>query len=245
MEDPKAFRVAATVLVLRDDPFEVLMVRRHAKATFASRLVFPGGVIDPGDSDAEWDALTTGTDGLTPDERALRICALRETWEEASILLALDAGSPPEGMTDAPFRDVVKASGGRLALDRLHPFGHWITPVVEPRRFDTHFFLASAPADQIATVDGGETIALEWRSPSIVTGDEESFMFPTLLNLRRLAESTDSGSAFATADARTIFTVQPHAELRENGDLYIVIPSEAGYGVTEHLQKRMMPAAEA
>jgi 8-oxo-dGTP pyrophosphatase MutT (NUDIX family) len=242
--DPKAFRVAATVLLVRDDPFEVLMVRRHSKATFASRLVFPGGVIDADDSDPAWRELVTGSDGLDPGQVALRICGIRETWEETSVLLATDVTghsvAAPEGMTDAPFREVVAASGGRMALDALHPFGHWITPEVEPRRFDTHFFVAKAPDDQTAVADGGETVELEWLSPkdAVARNVDGAIMFPTELNLRRLGESDSAQAALDAADARPIVTVQPRGEARENGDLWVVIPAEAGYGITEHLHRR-------
>ncbi|MES2169448.1 MAG: NUDIX hydrolase [Actinomycetota bacterium] len=225
--DPKAFRVAATVLMLRDDPFEVLMVRRHAAATFASRLVFPGGVLEPDDSDESWLSLVTGAEGLDPQERALRICAIRETWEETSILLGADAAPLPGGT----FRDTVAAAGIRLPLERLTPFGHWITPEAEPRRFDTHFYLAFAPHGQTAVADGGETVELEWRSPAAET--DGSVMFPTLMNLLRLAESQDARSAIEHAALREPFTVQPVLVWRDDGSAVITIPAEAGYSATE------------
>jgi 8-oxo-dGTP pyrophosphatase MutT (NUDIX family) len=229
--DPKAFRVAATVLVLRDDPFEVLMVRRNSKATFASRLVFPGGVIEPDDADDAWLPLVSGADGLDRRERSLRICAIRETWEETSILLGADA-APTTGGT---FRETVAAAGIRLPLDGLVPFGHWITPEAEPHRFDTHFYLAKAPEGQTAVADGGETVQLEWRSPAAET--DLSVMFPTLMNLLRLAESEDVASALAAAAARPRVTVQPVMVMNPDGTAKITIPAEAGYAVTEFLHR--------
>lgn len=231
--DPKAFRIAATVLLVRDNPFEVLVVRRHSKATFASRLVFPGGVVDPDDSDEEWMPLLSGADDLTVDERALRICAIRETWEETSILIG--AATAPEGMPGAPFREVVRASGGTLALDHIHPFGHWITPDLEPRRFDTHFFLAAAPGDQVAVADGGETVGLQWIEVHDHAAD--GLMFPTIMNLQRLAESNDSASAISAAAARAPFTVRPAMVKRDDGSYLLTIPAEAGYSVTEFVHR--------
>jgi 8-oxo-dGTP pyrophosphatase MutT (NUDIX family) len=61
---PVPVRLSATVLLVRDDPFEVLMVRRHEKAHFASALVFPGGTIDPEDRSEVWLDHITGADGL-------------------------------------------------------------------------------------------------------------------------------------------------------------------------------------
>src|SRR5690554_2234924 len=164
-------RLAATMVLVRDDPFEVLMVRRHAKAVFASALVFPGGAVDDDDYSDEWLAhLASGSD-LDRTERALRIAAIRETFEETALLLATRPdGSPvdqPE-RTDARFIDIVRAAGGLLHLDQVEHFGHWITPEAAPRRFDTHFLLAQAPKRQQAVPDGAETVELEWASPAEV-----------------------------------------------------------------------------
>lgn len=233
-------RLAATMVLVRDDPFEVLLVRRHAKAVFASALVFPGGAVDVDDYDDDWIPLLGSGADLPREERAIRIAAIRETFEETALLLA----TPPGGgeiaqpaRRDDPFRDVVRASGGLLMLADVHPFGHWITPEVAPRRFDTHFLLARAPVGQHPIPDGGETVGLEWASPAATVerarGDGQSIIFPTLLNLMRLAESSDTASAVEAARIRPPFTVLPQVELRA-GVRVAVIPEEAGYGITEH-----------
>jgi 8-oxo-dGTP pyrophosphatase MutT (NUDIX family) len=233
---PAVPRSAATILVVRDDPFEVLMVRRHAEAVFASALVFPGGVVDPDDASEDWLPYVSGADGLSEAERARRIAACRETFEEATLFLAA-GDAPPPSATAAParFLDLVKQAGARLALDALHPFGHWITPEMAPKRFDTHFYLCRAPAGQIAVCDGGETVSLEWVSPAAALASaeagERTILFPTQMNLRRLAESVDSAQAIAAAQARPPFTVTPRAERTAEG-VRVVIPHEAGYGVT-------------
>jgi len=235
-------RPAATVLLLRDDPFEVLMVRRRRGGTFSDALVFPGGVIEESDADAAWLRHLDGARGLDAAARAARIGALRETFEEASILVArLADGSPvPPGPPNdgTPFRDLVHRRGARLALDELHPFGRWVTPVIEPRRFDATFFLCRAPDGQPARQDDGETVGFEWASPTELleraAAGERSLLFPTLMNLRRLAESRDTASALAAADARQVMRIQPTA--RRDGDrLVLTIPEDSGYGVTEHV----------
>jgi len=238
-EDP---RPAATVLLLRDDPFEVLMVRRRQGGTFSNALVFPGGVIEPSDADAAWLPQLVGASDLDPDARAARIGALRETFEEASILVArLSDGSPvPAGPPNdgSPFRDVVARRGAALALDELHPFGRWVTPATEPRRFDAMFFLCRAPEAQLARQDDGETVGFEWARPDELldraAAGERSLLFPTLMNLRRLAESPNAAAAIAVADARPVVPVAPTAR-RDNGRIVISIPEDSGYGVTEHV----------
>ena len=236
---PPEARLAATMVLVRDAPFEVLLVRRHAKAVFASTLVFPGGAVDDDDYNDEWMALLGSGASLPNLERAIRIAAMRETFEETALLLATRPdGEPLEqpDRTDARFIDVVRASGGLLMLDDVQPFGHWITPEIAPRRFDTYFLLARAPVGQRPVPDGGETVALEWASPAETVqradADAHSIIFPTLLNLIRLAESTDSAGAFAAARSRPPFTVLPAVEVREGGVRMAVIPAEAGYGVT-------------
>ena len=233
-------RLAATILVLRDEPFEVLMVRRHGSGQFASALVFPGGVVDAGDRDEAWLPLVADADAFDSDERALRIGAFRETFEEASLLLARDAsGTAVACPTTASgdFRAFVAASGGCLHLGDLTPFGHWITPDTALKRFDTHFFLCRAPAGQEAICDGGETVALEWVAPRAAlaraAAGERSILFPTRLNLKRLAESTDTAATFEAARRRAPFTVTPRVEKRPGG-IAVVIPAEAGYGETEN-----------
>lgn len=243
MTAPATPRPAATLLLLRDDPFEVLMVRRAAGGSFPSASVFPGGTVDAGDASEEWLPLVTGAQGLRAEERALRIAALRECFEEVGILVATDA----DGRAVAPapceardFRALVTAGGGRLRLDALVPFGRWITPEIAPRRWDTHFFLCRAPADQVAVCDDVETMAPEWLRPGqaleIAAAGTREIVFPTRMNLKRLAESTDSAAALAAAKARAPFTVMPLVEKREEG-IVTRIPIEAGYGVTEFLHR--------
>ena len=233
---------AATVLLLRDDPFQVLMVRRRRGGTFSNALVFPGGVIEASDADDAWLPHLVGADGLTPETRATRVGALRETYEEASILVArlADGSSIPPGPPDdgTAFRELVARRGALLALDELHPFGHWVTPSVEPRRFDTVFLLCRAPEGQLARHDDGETVGFEWAEPAVLleraAAGERSILFPTLMNLRRLAESSSSSAAIAAAEARPVVRVDPIAR-RDGERIILTIPDDAGYGVTEHV----------
>lgn len=228
--------LAATILVVRDDPFEVLMVKRRSSSHFSSALVFPGGLVDAADSSPEWAHHVRGGLALDDAARAIRIAGFRETYEETGLVLA--DGGHAEAERDRPFLDVARAQGVTLDLDAVAPFGHWITPENAPKRFDTHFLLARAPDGAEPVSDQNETVSVEWVNPADAVARSEagdySILFPTLMNLRMLAQSTDAASAFAAARARKIFTVQPVMSKRD-GHTVLNIPAEAGYGLTEYV----------
>ena len=97
---PAEARPAATILLLRDDPFDVLMVKRHQQIDFASgALVFPGGKTHAGDEDPAWAEHANGWQHFDAEQRTLRIGAIREAFEEAGILLCerLDGSTFAEG----------------------------------------------------------------------------------------------------------------------------------------------------
>ena len=131
----------------------------------------------------------------------------------------------------------------RLTLDRLVPFAHWITPSFEPRRFDTHFFLVRAPASQIVRHDGREAVDHEWVAPETLLArrreGQAKLMFPTRLNLEVLARAASAADAEGQARVRTVVTVEPKVEDRADGKV-LVIPAEAGYGLSEERMKEVM-----
>src|SRR5574341_465440 len=187
---PAVPQPAATMTLVRDAPrgLEVLMLQRSLSLAFMPGVhVFPGGALDAADDSPALRALCVGLDdaaasrmlGLERGGLAYWIAAIREAFEEAGILLAYDARGrivPLNGTAaeryrahrralDAGHRDFtefVLSEGLRLAVDRLRYFGHWITPVNSPRRYDTRFFLAIAPENQEAWHDERETIAHVW-----------------------------------------------------------------------------------
>jgi 8-oxo-dGTP pyrophosphatase MutT (NUDIX family) len=248
---------AATILLLRDDPFEVLMVKRHHQIDFAAgALVFPGGKTHAGDADAEWEERTLGWNEALPLKRPLRIAAIREAYEEAGILLARHAdGRPFRGDDRAaaareeisrdrrPFLDLIKELDLYLDLEALTVFAHWITPPMVPRRFDTWFYLARTPDEQLALCDGSETVDAEWISPHealrLARTGERTVIFPTRMNLQMLGEATDAEDAIARARAREIVTVEPRISERD-GERVLVLPPNAGYGdVVEPLSRAL------
>ncbi|SES15195.1 NUDIX hydrolase [Sphingobium sp. YR768] len=195
VDSVRPLRNAASLILVRGEPLEVLMVRRHARASFASSYVFPGGVVEPDDADDAWLPRLIGADTLSRPERAARIAACRETFEETQILVAVD---PQSGVTTGrhtwhgmSFFDGLSASGLYLDLSRLIPFVHWIMPDGVPRRFDTRFYITTAPPEQDGASDGVEITDLNWTEPAIgveeaLTGSRHLY-FPTLANLELLS----------------------------------------------------------
>ena len=241
MSEPVPVRLAATLMLVRDgaEGLEVFMVARHRAIEFASgALVFPGGSVDPGD-----EALAEGR--YEPREAALRVAAVRETFEECGVLLAREAeggawlsreraseiGADAKG---ASFAEIVARERLRLGLEALVPFAHWITPPMMPKRFDTAFYIAEAPHGQIAVHDGSESVDSVWISPAraLAAADEgvHTLVPVTRLNLALLGLSADVASALAVARARRIVTVEPRPEKRPKG-WRMHIPLEAGYDV--------------
>lgn len=239
---------SATVMLVRDHPgLEVLMVRRHHQIDFASgALVFPGGKVDPGDSEAGWAGHCFGWDEVGPQERPYRICAVREAFEESGVLIARHAGDatwsigarataerPALAAGRVTFRDLVAGLGLRLDLAAMIPFAHWITPAAIARRFDTRFYLMTAPPDQLAACDGCETVDAEWIAPAealrLQAAGERTVLFPTRLNLALLGRSGSVAEALAAAAARPVVPVQPTVS-REGGARLLHIPPDAGYG---------------
>lgn len=238
--------LAATVLLVRDAPkFEVLMVKRHHQIDFASgALVFPGGKIEGADADPAWAEHATGHAEGPAELTALKIAAVREAFEESALLLArrVDGGAgPAEGQgaaraaaaAGARFIDVVRDLKVRLDLDALTVFARWITPAMMPRRFDTWFFIAAAPEDQLAACDGYETVDAEWIAPSealsLAAAGARKIIFPTRMNLQLLAKSRSAEEAVAAARGRPLRTVEP-AVVEVDGEKMLTLPEDAGYG---------------
>ena len=240
--------LSATVMLVRDTPrFEVLMVRRHHEIEFASgALVFPGGKVEPADAEAAWADYVVAPEGLFDNERALRICAIREAFEESGILLAHDPAAPELTLEchaadhraavsrgELGFRKLIGQLGLKLDLNALKLFAHWITPAAMKKRFDTRFYLMAAPADQAATCDGCETVDAEWIAPAealrLREAGQRTIVFPTRLNLALLGQSRSVAEAMTVARTRQVMTIEPAVEKVADGML-VSIPPDAGYG---------------
>lgn len=179
------------------------------------------------------------------------VAAVRETFEEAGILLARPAGHPattlaggtaarrlverararPQG--EIAFADLLAAEGLSPALDTLVHFGHWITPAWAPRRFDTHFFLVAAPDGQSVDLDVGESASALWTRPADMLAEIEAgkrtLVAVTRFTLELLATYGGVAEAIAAARQRPVVTVQPIRETGPDGTLMLRIPRHAGY----------------
>ena len=247
--------LAATLLLLRDGGagLEVLMITRHAATAFAGgAAVFPGGRLDAEDSAATLLLHCRAVPAIDVAQMALRVCAIRETFEEAGLLLVrragetrLLAGNEVEAIQAAlltklgrapNFTELVVQGGLELATDLLVPYAHWITPEIRPRRYDTYFFLAPVPDRQEARHDGHEAVASIWINPAQAAADGAAhrikMIFATRFNLQKLARSATREAAFAAARADTIVTVSPVYRETPQGLMWC-IPIEAGYGIAE------------
>ena len=179
ISSPIAVR-ASTTLLVRDWPsFQVLMVRRNEKLAFAAgALAFPGGKVEPQDEDGRWQDHTDGWHDVSAEQRALRIAAIRETFEETGLLVSLRPGGRECGAeTTARAREAmcackldflsfVQQAEVILDMSRPVPFANWITPEFMPKRFDTHFFVVGVDSEQPVVSDGSEITDAEWMAPS-------------------------------------------------------------------------------
>ncbi|HSI61295.1 MAG TPA: MBL fold metallo-hydrolase [Ideonella sp.] len=214
-------RKAASVLVLRDGAagLEVLMLRRAERAGDARSgiWVFPGGVLDAVDADPRLQARCLGDDeaaasarlGLPQGGLAYAVAALRECFEEVGLLFAEGAveGALAEQARTVSGEDFValcERHGLRLQLDRFHYHSHWLTPPGSPKRFDTRFFAARAPAGQPAVADGGEAQELAWLTPAqaLDPAAGRKLLHVTRRTLEDLARFADVDACLAEAAAR-------------------------------------------
>jgi len=135
-----------------------------------------------------------------------RVAGVREVLEEASVVL-------PDP-------------------NALVRFSRWITPAQIRIRFDTHFFLAAAPADADPRPDGGETVDLGWFAPQAAleahVKDEIQLVFPTIKTLEQLAGFDSAAELLAWADGREVVPIEPRVVL-EGEVARVVLPGEPGY----------------
>lgn len=222
---------AATVVVVRDasEGPEVLLVQRHrATAFMGGAFVFPGGRVEAADaddavlarvhglSDADAEA-RLGEPGLGPQARAIFVAAIRETLEEAGVLLSparRDAASLRSALASgATFASLVLEHDVSFDATRLVPLSRWVTPAVERKRFDARFFLAKVGADEIASHDAHETIASRWARPADAVAShlagEIDLPPPTLRTLELLTPFERADAMLEAARAATPPLVRP------------------------------------
>jgi glyoxylase-like metal-dependent hydrolase (beta-lactamase superfamily II)/8-oxo-dGTP pyrophosphatase MutT (NUDIX family) len=255
-------RPAATLILVRDaaDGMEVFMIRRTQSAVFMGGAhVFPGGGVDAGDASADLAAHCEGLDdaeasrllGIECGGLAYWTAALRECFEEAGLLLAHDADGSYADLNDAQhvqafeqWRESVRAGRAtladlcrehklRLAAGRLAYFSHWITQPGRPRRYDTRFFVAEAPAAQTASHDNSETVDHLWVRPAEALErhqrGEMQLVFPTIKTLESIAGFDDAAALMQFARApRQMPTMAPRTAVGREGKK-LLVPGDYAY----------------
>jgi 8-oxo-dGTP pyrophosphatase MutT (NUDIX family) len=201
---------AATLILVRHRPagIGVYLLRRSTASKFMpGTYVFPGGSLDADDMDiAFWrqhidlppDQLAPALDGPVDRMLPFAVAAIRETWEEAGLLLAApghkraSAGRTGDGI---PFSRRIQAAGLRLCVSALGRWHHWITPELMPRRFDTYFFTAPVEPDRVCRPDNHETVDGIWISPQDALEKNARGTLPlsppTLVTLHQMLDIAD------------------------------------------------------
>jgi 8-oxo-dGTP pyrophosphatase MutT (NUDIX family) len=243
---------------------EVFMLQRTLAAVFAKGMyVFPGGRVDANDNEEKLEAICDGLDdeeasallGIPNGGLSYWVAAIRECFEEAGVLLARSTNSnelvrfDTDSVLQNRFNvarhaihdsnmslvELCATENLRLVTNNIHYVSHWITPLGEPRRFDTRFFIARAPEAQEPLHDNNETIASLWVSPiealeRHARGDL-AMIPPTTSNLQFLApHGTTTDALNAAKKIGTPTAILPKLKIDAEGKVIgIALPGDADY----------------
>jgi len=246
-KEPAEPRDAATVVLLRrgaDGP-EVYLLRRQVSMEFAGGMcVFPGGGVDPRDFDhtvawagpspAEW-AARLGVDEAKA--RALVCAAVRETFEESGVLLAGESAESVVADTTADdweadrvalekrelaLTELLSRRGLVLRTDLLGAWSGWLTPIFEPRRYRTWFFVAELPEGQRTRDVSSESDHVVWLPVSRALEQAEAreilMLPPTYITMLEVAEYADPEAVIDAAAERRVEMFCPAVE--EDGEAF-------------------------
>ncbi|MGH3345589.1 MAG: NUDIX hydrolase [Nocardioides sp.] len=245
---PAEPRDAATVVLLRPGSSgpEIYLLRRQTSMAFAGGMcVFPGGGVDQRDFDhavawagpppAEWAArLGVGE----PMARALVCAAVRETFEESGVLLAgteeavvadttgedWEADRVALEARDLALTDFLDRRGLVLRSDLLGAWSGWLTPVFEPRRYRTWFFVASLPEGQVTRDVSSESSSVAWLPAMDAVARAESrdlfMMPPTYLTCLDVGQHASADEVLAEARSREVDMFTP--EVVPDGEGFVL-----------------------
>jgi 8-oxo-dGTP pyrophosphatase MutT (NUDIX family) len=197
---------AASVIVLRDSPLEVLMIRRSENASFVPNAwVFPGGMVEQLDREI---ARERGDGSLLG---RMRVAGARELFEESGVWL----GAPLENAESKRRRLLAGSLSFRALLDespvdfaQLVWTSHWITPLGVPKRFDTYFFLTAVSRDVTATVENDEAVEAAWIAPDDALA-KLKMVFPTIKNLEAIRGFDSAAALIDSRRGAKIEAIQP------------------------------------
>ncbi|MBT3673711.1 MAG: NUDIX domain-containing protein [SAR86 cluster bacterium] len=252
-----SIKPAATVILMRDadEEFEIFMAKRSNKSPFGSVYVFPGGKLDKSDFDKSLHKYCQGLDderaskklGLTNNGLAYWIACIRECFEEVGILLTnkndslihdeakLNSYRQQLNAGEISFQEICFREELNLRTSSIVPCAHWITPTIEPKRFDTRFFLAKVSQEPLGMHDGFELTDSFWIKPSeAIKKFQEGNMNmlpPTIQSLEKLAEFAsydDAFNFFAELDDDAIPAILPKF-IKRDGKWVGYFPGDEGY----------------
>ena len=255
-KEPAEPRDAATVVLLRpgSDGPELYLLRRPVSMEFAGGMcVFPGGGVDPRDFDhtvawagpspAEW-AERLGTDEAKA--RALVCAAVRETFEESGVLLAgQSADAVVADTTGEDWEDDRIALEGRelamtdfldrrglvLRTDLLGAWSGWLTPVFEPKRYRTWFFVAELPEGQRTREVSTESDQVVWLPAARAVEQAEArdilMLPPTYITSLDVSQYADPQAVIDAASERRVEMFCPAVEEDAEGGFTLSRPPHA------------------
>ena len=249
---------AATVILMREaeeSGFEIFIVKRSSRSSFGSLYVFPGGKLDPEDTERDLYACCEGMNdeeasarlGIENDGLSFWIACIRECFEETGVLLTNPSDSLIQeyeklsslrkqlNNKEISFKDICISESLRLRTNNIVPCAHWITPAIEPKRFDTRFFLAKINSKQLASHDGFELTESFWIKPkdALVKLKEGkmNMILPTISNIEQLAEFSSAFEAFSYFEGlgnNAIESILPKF-VKQDGKWVGFLPGEEGY----------------
>ena len=247
-DDPrKPIKDASTVIVLRETSagIETFMLCRHQQSGFMGGAhVFPGGKVDPSDSAPRWvDHVDRTPEALshalgeadTESGLGLLVAAVRETFEEAGVLLA--SAAPKTDLEQAraelheggSFLELATRSDMTIDSSALTPYARWVTPKMESRRFDTRFYIARLPEGQRGSHDGTETTSALWLRPANAIDEMSAGRIklapPTVRTLQWLADFHDVDAVIADALSRKPPLVRPRIVSGDEG-WFLALPGD-------------------
>ncbi len=214
MAEAPHYRDSGAIVLIRGHgtALEVYWVRRADHVSFMPGFyAFPGGIVGPGD-------VALPIDGAADDRgRALRACAIRETFEEIGVLVARGGRRDAAGLEEArerlfsgqsDFGALARELGWRFHADDLQAAGRWRTPPFASARFDATYFLAQMPDGPEPVVAVAELSEGEWIAPARALerwrAGEAVFAAPILYTLRELAAGEDGLAARLDAASRRL-----------------------------------------
>ncbi len=251
--EPAEPRNAATVVLTRQGPTgpEVYLLRRQTSMAFAGGMcVCPGGGVDQRDFDhavawagpapAVW-AAQLGTDEATA--RALVCAAVRETFEESGVLLAGESADTVVADTtgddwesdraaleakELAFTEFLDRRGLVLRTDLLGVWAAWLTPVFEPRRYRTWFFVADLPEGQRTRDVSTESDHVTWlpalQAVEAVEAEELLMLPPTYLTCLEVGQYAHPDAVLEASRDRSVEMFTPEVEEGDGGST-LSIPS--------------------